>query len=123
MIARRTCASTDSPLTLDLDVITRQKNDNPVFYVQYVAARTASVNRNAAGIGLVRGDDFDAALLVHEKELDLLKALGDFPAVVATAAELREPHRVARYLEDLAAEALRQARLAELLPGKSLEHG
>jgi arginyl-tRNA synthetase len=71
--------------------------------VQYVAARTASVNRNAADIGLVRGDDFDAALLVHEKELDLLKALGDFPAIVATAAELREPHRVARYLEDLAA--------------------
>jgi arginyl-tRNA synthetase len=96
-------SSTDSPLTLDLDVITRQKNDNPVFYVQYVAARTASVNRNAAEIGLERGDDFDAALLVHEKELDLLKALGDFPAVVATAAELREPHRVARYLEDLAA--------------------
>jgi arginyl-tRNA synthetase len=96
-------SSTDSPLTLDLDVITRQKNDNPVFYVQYVAARTASVNRNAAEIGLVRGDDFDAALLVHEKELDLLKALGDFPATVATAAELREPHRVARYLEDLAA--------------------
>jgi len=96
-------SSADSPLTLDLDVITRQKNDNPVFYVQYVAARTASVNRNAAEIGLVRGDDFDAALLVHEKELDLLKALGDFPAVVATAAELREPHRVARYLEDLAA--------------------
>ncbi len=96
-------SSTDSPLTLDLDVITRQKNDNPVFYVQYVAARTASVNRNAAEIGLERGDDFDAALLVHDKELDLLKALGDFPAVVATAAELREPHRVARYLEDLAA--------------------
>jgi arginyl-tRNA synthetase len=74
-----------------------------VFYVQYVAARTASIHRNAQDIGLVRGDDVDAALLVHEKELDLLKALGDFPAVVATAAELREPHRVARYLEDLAA--------------------
>jgi arginyl-tRNA synthetase len=95
-------SSTDSPLTLDLDVITRRKNENPVFYVQYVAARTASVNRMAAEIGLTRGDDFDAALLVHEKELDLLKALGDFPATVATAAELREPHRIARYLEDLA---------------------
>jgi arginyl-tRNA synthetase len=95
-------SSTDSPLTLDLDVITRQKNDNPVFYVQYVGARTAAVARNAAELGLARGDDFDPALLVHEKELDLLKALGDFPAVVATAAELREPHRVARYLEDLA---------------------
>jgi len=95
-------SSTDSPLTLDIDVITRQKNDNPVFYVQYVGARTASVARNAAELGLMRGADFDAALLVHEKELDLLKALGDFPAVVAAAAELREPHRVARYLEDLA---------------------
>ncbi|MER7008619.1 arginine--tRNA ligase [Dactylosporangium sp. NPDC000555] len=96
-------SSTDSPLTLDIEVITRQKNDNPVFYVQYVGARTASVARNAAELSLERGDGYDAALLVHEKELDLLKALGDFPAVVATAAELREPHRVARYLEDLAA--------------------
>ncbi|MFB9179095.1 arginine--tRNA ligase [Dactylosporangium sucinum] len=95
-------SSTDSPLTLDIEVITRQKNDNPVFYVQYVGARTASVARNAAEFGHTRGDDFDASLLVHEKELDLLKALGDFPSVVATAAELREPHRVARYLEDLA---------------------
>ncbi|MET7401741.1 arginine--tRNA ligase [Dactylosporangium sp. NPDC005572] len=95
-------SSTDSPLTLDIEVITRQKNDNPVFYVQYVGARTASIARNAAELGHTRGDDFDPSLLVHEKELDLLKALGDFPSVVATAAELREPHRVARYLEDLA---------------------
>ncbi len=95
-------SSTDSPLTLDIEVITRQKNDNPVFYVQYVGARTASVARNAAELGLHRTDTFDAGLLVHDKELDLLKALGDFPAVVATAAELREPHRVARYLEELA---------------------
>ncbi|MFF5226389.1 arginine--tRNA ligase [Dactylosporangium sp. NPDC000521] len=95
-------SSTDSPLTLDIEVITRQKNDNPVFYVQYVGARTASVARNAAELGLHRTDTYDPALLVHEKELDLLKALGDFPAVVAAAAELREPHRVARYLEELA---------------------
>ncbi|MFC5007433.1 arginine--tRNA ligase [Dactylosporangium cerinum] len=95
-------SSTDSPLTLDIEVITRQKNDNPVFYVQYVGARTASVARNAAELGLHRTDTYEPGLLVHEKELDLLKALGDFPAVVATAAELREPHRVARYLEELA---------------------
>ncbi|GIJ48876.1 arginine--tRNA ligase [Virgisporangium aliadipatigenens] len=95
-------SSTDSVLTLDIEEITRQARENPVYYVQYVAARTASVSRNAADLGITRGDDFDAALLVHEKELDLLKALGDFPAIVATAAELREPHRVARYLEDLA---------------------
>ncbi|WP_433215724.1 arginine--tRNA ligase [Dactylosporangium sp. CS-047395] len=95
-------SSTDSPLTLDIEVITRQKNDNPVFYVQYVGARTASIARNAAELGYGLQAEYDAAQLVHEKELDLLKALGDFPGVVATAAELREPHRVARYLEDLA---------------------
>jgi arginyl-tRNA synthetase len=95
-------SSTDSPLTLDIEVITRQAPENPVFYVQYVAARTASVSRHAAQVGLVLGDDFDPGLLCHEKELALLKALGDYPGVVATAAELREPHRIARYLEELA---------------------
>jgi arginyl-tRNA synthetase len=97
-------ASADSPLTLDLDEITRNSNDNPVHYVRYAHARIASLMRNAAelGIGLGTADDFDPSLLSHERETDLLKALGDFPAVVATAADLREPHRIARYLEDLA---------------------
>lgn len=95
---------TDSPLTLDIEVITRQTNDNPVFYVQYVAARTASVSRNAAEMGISRGEaaDFRPELLEHEREGALLGALAEFPRVVATAAELREPHRVARYLEELA---------------------
>ncbi len=95
-------SSADSPLTLDIEVITRQANDNPVYYVQYVAARTAGVSRNARELGIERGAGFDPALLGHQKELDLLKTLGDFPGIVATAAELREPHRVARYLEELA---------------------
>jgi arginyl-tRNA synthetase len=97
--------SADSPIDLDVEVWTRAKNDNPVYYVQYVAARTASVARNAVEVGLSRGAaaDFRPELLDHEKENDLLKALGEFPAVVAAAAELREPHRVARYLEDVAA--------------------
>jgi arginyl-tRNA synthetase len=95
-------SSADSALTLDIEVITRQANDNPVYYVQYVAARTAGVHRNAEELGMRRGEDFDPALLAHEKELDLLKTLADFPGVVATAAELREPHRIARYLEELA---------------------
>jgi arginyl-tRNA synthetase len=95
-------SSTDSPLTLDIDEITRQASENPVYYVQYAHARIASLLRNAAELGVTRGDDYDPALLSHERENDLLKALGDFPAVVWTAAELREPHRVARYLEDLA---------------------
>jgi len=96
-------SSTDSPLTLDIDLITRQSNDNPVFYVQYAHARTAGVRRNAADLGIDRGTDFDPGLLSHPREGDLLRALGDYPGVVATAAELREPHRIAHYLErDLA---------------------
>jgi arginyl-tRNA synthetase len=96
--------SSDSPIDIDVDLWTRTTRDNPVYYVQYVAARTASVARNAAAVGLTRGeaDDFRPELLGHEKEQDLLKALGDYPAIVAAAAELREPHRVARYLEELA---------------------
>jgi arginyl-tRNA synthetase len=95
--------STDSPIDVDVELWTRSTRDNPVYYVQYVAARTASVARNAADVGLTRGasEDFKPELLDHEKENELLKSLGEYPAVVATAAELREPHRVARYLEDL----------------------
>jgi arginyl-tRNA synthetase len=92
----------DSPLTIDIELVTRQSSDNPVFYVQYAHARIASLLRNAAELGIERGDDFDAALLGHEREGDLLGALGEFPRIVASAAELREPHRVARYLEQLA---------------------
>lgn len=95
-------SSTDSPLTLDIEEITRQSNENPVFYVQYAHARICSILRNAAELRVTRGDDLDAGLLAHERENDLLKTLGEFPAVVATAAELREPHRIARYLEGLA---------------------
>ena len=93
----------DSPLTLDLEVITLRSNDTPVFYVQYAHARIASVLRNAAELGIAWRDlNFDAGLLSHERENELLGALAEFPRVVAGAAELREPHRVARYLEDLA---------------------
>lgn len=95
----------DSPLTLDLDLMVQQTNENPVFYVQYAHARIASLLRNAADLGLAVGDPaaFDPSLLAHEREGLLLGALADFPRVVATAAELREPHRVARYLEETAA--------------------
>ncbi len=92
----------DSPLTLDVAEMTRQASDNPVFYVQYVAARTASIQRNAKDLGL-SSDAFDPALLVDAYEGSLLRALAEFPRVVAAAATLREPHRVARYLEATAA--------------------
>ena len=94
----------DSPLTSTSTEITRQTNDNPVFYVQYAHARLSAILRNAADLGMepAEGDAFDPALLTHEQEGDLLRALAEFPRVVAAAAQLREPHRVARYLEDTA---------------------
>ena len=73
-----------------------------MFYVQYAHARLASLQRNAADLGIRRGESYDAELLTHPREADVLGALGEFPRVVASAAELREPHRVARYLEELA---------------------
>jgi arginyl-tRNA synthetase len=94
-------SSADSMLDIDLGLLTKRTNENPVFYVQYAHARTAAVARNAAESGVTR-DGFDASLLSHETESVLLGALADFPRVVRQAAELREPHRVARYLEELA---------------------
>jgi len=94
--------SMDSTIDIDLDVWAKQTNDNPVFYVQYAHARIASLLRNAADLDVVRGDDMDPSLLSHEREGELLGTLGEFPRVVTAAAELREPHRVARYLEQLA---------------------
>lgn len=91
----------DSPLTLDPDVLTKRTNDNPVFYVQYAHARTHNVARNAAASGVDRSA-FAPELLTHETESALLGALQEFPRIVAFAAETREPHRVARYLEELA---------------------
>jgi arginyl-tRNA synthetase len=107
----------DSPLTLDLDQMVSQTNDNPVFYVQYAHARIASLVRNAADLGMtVDLGGFDPSLLEHEREADLLGALGEFPRVVATAAELREPHRVARYLEATAAVYHRFYDVCRVLP-------
>ena len=94
--------SLDSAIDLDLDLWARRSNDNPVFYVQYAHARIASLLRHAAGSGFTRGEAYDGGLLTHDRENDLLKALADFPGVVASAAALRQPHRVPRYLEDLA---------------------
>ncbi|MGY1821087.1 arginine--tRNA ligase [Geodermatophilus sp. SYSU D00079] len=97
-------ASVDQQIDIDVDLWSRQTNDNPVFYVQYAHARISSVLRNAADLGLALGEaaDVDAAQLTHERENDLLRALGEFPRVLTSAAELRAPHRVARYLEELA---------------------
>ncbi len=94
-------SSIDSQVDIDLDLWGKKTNDNPVFYVQYAHARTHSVARNASGSGVDRGA-FDASLLDHETESILLGILAEYPRLLRQAAELREPHRVARYLEELA---------------------
>lgn len=91
----------DSPLTLDPEVLRSASNDNPVYYVQYAHARSRGVERNALAAG-VDAELFDAATLDHPTEAALLAGLADYPRVVAQAAQLREPHRIARYLESLA---------------------
>jgi arginyl-tRNA synthetase len=105
----------DSPLTLDVDLITRQTADNPVFYVQYAHARLSSILRAADEMGIERGE-LNPSLLSHEREGALLRALGELPRVVATAAELREPHRIARFLEDTAADFHRFYDTCRVLP-------
>ncbi len=91
----------DSPLALDGEQVRSRSNDNPVFYVQYAHARTCAVDRNAEAAGIDRSA-FAPELLTHETEAELLGKLQQYPGIVAGAAELREPHRVARFLEELA---------------------
>ena len=99
----------ESPLVLDLDLLVSSTNDNPVYYVQYAHARIASVIRNAAELGLIPAatsdwdqTTFDPSQLTDDREGALLGLLADYPRVVASAAELREPHRIARYIEEVA---------------------
>ncbi|AWB82129.1 arginine--tRNA ligase [Corynebacterium yudongzhengii] len=94
-------SSVDSSLDIDLGLWQSQSSDNPVYYVQYGHARLCSIERKAAECGVgIEGADY--SLLTHEREGDLIRTLGEFPGVVATAADLREPHRIARYAEELA---------------------
>ncbi|WP_281640399.1 arginine--tRNA ligase [Aurantimicrobium minutum] len=95
-------SSSDSQLDIDLDLLGKKTNDNPVFYVQYAHARTCAVGRNAEASGVRREDGFAPELLEHEAESQLLGVLQEFPRIVTQAAELREPHRVARYIEEVA---------------------
>ena len=93
----------DTPMILDIDVLKRNTNENPVYYVQYAHARIAGVLRNAQELKIPVGlENFDPSQLTHDRENELLGALAEFPKIVAGAAEMREPHRVARYLEELA---------------------
>jgi arginyl-tRNA synthetase len=91
----------NSNLDIDLEQLAKKTNDNPVFYVQYAHARTKQVAINAASLG-VDNSEFLPELLSHPSESELLAKLIELPRVMASAAELKEPHRVARYLEEVA---------------------
>ncbi|HKA93586.1 MAG TPA: arginine--tRNA ligase [Acidimicrobiia bacterium] len=94
----------DTPQTFDLDVVTSQSMENPVYYVQYAHARIASIGRKATERGITRRplDQVDLSVLVHDRELDLLRSLALYPEAVREAADLRAPHRVTTWVRELA---------------------
>jgi len=93
----------DTPMVMDVDLLRSRTNENPVYYVQYAHARICAVLRNAGDLGIAFGlDQIHPRLLDNPLERELVGALAEFPRVVAGAAHLREPHRIARYVEELA---------------------
>jgi arginyl-tRNA synthetase len=117
-------SSPDSALDLDLDLMARQTSDNPVFYVQYAHARISSLLRDAGSLGLTAATEpVDVALLTQPREGELLRALGEFPRVIESAARLRGPHRLARYLEELAGVYYRFYDSCRVLPQGDAEPG
>lgn len=108
-------SSVDTPIDIDLALWSSASNENPVYYVQYAHARLSALARNAAELGLVP-DTGHLELLSHDKEGTLLRSIGEFPRVLETAASLREPHRVCRYLEDLAGDYHRFYDSCRVLP-------
>ena len=108
-------SSVDTPIDIDLQLWSSATNENPVYYVQYAHARLSALRRNAADLGVQPSTDH-LELLTHEKEGQLIRNLGEFPRVLKTAAALREPHRVSRYLEDLAGDYHRFYDSCRVLP-------
>ena len=108
---------TDTPMVMDVDLLKKNTNDNPVYYVQYAHARICAVLRNAKDLGIDYGLKFySPELLVHERERELIGLLAEYPRIVAAAAFARQPHRVARYIEDLAAQYHRFYNDCRVLP-------
>ena len=108
---------TDTPMVMDVDLLKKNTNDNPVYYVQYAHARICAVLRNAKDLGIDFGNDFYAPeLLVHQQERELIGLLAEYPRIVASAAQMRQPHRVARFIEELAAQYHRFYNDCRVLP-------
>ncbi|OBB29487.1 arginine--tRNA ligase [Mycolicibacterium peregrinum] len=115
-------SSVDTPIDIDLALWSSASSENPVYYVQYAHARLSALARNAADLG-VTPDTAHLDLLSHEKEGILIRNLGEFPRVLKAAAALREPHRVCRYLEDLAGDYHRFYDACRVLPQGDEEPG
>ena len=108
---------TDTPMVMDIDLLKKNTNDNPVYYVQYAHARICAVLRNAKDFGIEYGENsYNPELLVHEQERELIGFLAQYPRIVASAAQMRQPHRVARFIEDLAAQYHRFYNDCRVLP-------
>ncbi len=114
-------SSVNSPIDIDLGLWASASNENPVYYVQYAHARLSALARNAADLGL-QVDLGHLDLLDHDREATLMRTIGEFPRVLKTAAALREPHRVCRYLEDLAGDYHRFYDSCRVLPMGDEEH-
>ncbi|OBJ41042.1 arginine--tRNA ligase [Mycolicibacterium mucogenicum] len=114
-------SSVNSPIDIDLGLWASASNENPVYYVQYAHARLSALARNAADLGL-QSDLGHLDLLSHDREATLMRTIGEFPRVLKTAAALREPHRVCRYLEDLAGDYHRFYDSCRVLPMGDEEH-
>ncbi|MFG1639840.1 arginine--tRNA ligase [Amycolatopsis sp. NPDC049252] len=108
--------SVDSTLDVDLDLLRKHSNDNPVYYVQYAHSRIRSIERAAADLGLKSDVDVDFGLLTSDAEGDLIRTVGEFPETVRRAADMREPHRIARYLEELAGAFHKSYNSSRVLP-------
>ncbi|HEY7053779.1 MAG TPA: arginine--tRNA ligase [Mycobacterium sp.] len=108
-------SSVDTPIDIDLALWSSASNENPVYYVQYAHARLSAIARNAAEVGLI-ADTGHLDLLTHDREGTLIRNIGEFPRVLKTAAALREPHRICRYLEDLAGDYHRFYDTCRVLP-------
>ena len=108
-------SSVDSPIDIDLALWSSASAENPVYYVQYAHARLCALARSADELGLTP-DLAHLEQLSHDKEGTLMRSLGEFPRVLQSAAALREPHRVSRYLEDLAGDYHRFYDSCRVLP-------
>jgi arginyl-tRNA synthetase len=108
---------TDTPMVMDVDLLKKNTNENPVYYVQYAHARICAVLRNAKELGINYGLEFySPELLTHERERELIGLLAQYPKIVASAAEMRQPHRVARYIEEVAGQYHRFYNDCRVLP-------